>query len=69
MQAAENIASLDAKFRIIDDGAERYVNSGRIDITCEDDDGIVVVELKAGKAYSGAVGQILGYMGDLREEG
>lgn len=70
MQAAlrENIASLDAELRIIDDGAERAVDSGFIDITCEDNDGIVVVELKAGKTNSSAIGQILGYMGDIQKE-
>ncbi|MCK9506479.1 MAG: endonuclease NucS [Porticoccaceae bacterium] len=70
MQAAlrHNISLLDSKLRIIDDGAERAVDSGLIDITCEDSEGIVVIELKAGKADSRAIGQILGYMGDLQEE-
>ncbi len=70
MQAALrlNIASLDPGLKIIDDGAERAVDSGFIDITCEDANGIVVVELKAGTADSRAIGQILGYMGDLQEE-
>jgi hypothetical protein len=70
MQAAlrRNIASLDPSLKITDDGAERAVDSGFIDITCEDNDGIVVVELKAGKADSRAIGQILGYMGDLKHE-
>jgi RecB family endonuclease NucS len=70
MQAAlrSNVASLDPSLRIIDDGAERAVNSGLIDITCEDESSIVVVELKAGKADSRAIGQILGYMGDVYEE-
>lgn len=70
MQAAlrRNIQSLDPALKIVDDGAERAVNSGLIDITCEDDRTIVVVELKAGKADSRSIGQILGYMGDLQEE-
>lgn len=70
MQAALrlNIASLDPGLKIIDDGAERAVDSGFIDITCEDAKGIVVVELKAGTADSRAIGQILGYMGDLQQE-
>ena len=70
MQAAlrRNITSLDASLKIIDDGAERAVDSGFIDITCEDSKAIVVIELKAGKADSRAIGQILGYMGDLQEE-
>lgn len=70
MQAAlrGKITSLDPYLRIIDDGAERAVSSGLIDITCEDNSSLVVVELKAGKADSRAIGQILGYMGDLQEE-
>jgi hypothetical protein len=70
MQAAlrRNIKSLDSSLRIIDGGDERAVNSGLIDITCENDEALVVVELKAGKADSRAIGQILGYMGDLYEE-
>lgn len=72
MQAAlrRNITSLKPTLSIIDDGAERSVFSGFIDITCVDseDDALVVIELKAGKADSRAIGQILGYMGDLAEE-
>lgn len=70
MQVAlrRNIASLEPSLKIIDDGVERGVDSGLIDITCEDNNYLVVVELKAGKADSRAVAQILGYMGDLQEE-
>jgi len=70
MQVAlrENIANLEHNLKIIDDGAERAVNSGLIDITCEDDNCIVVIELKAGKTDNRVIGQILGYMGDLQEE-
>lgn len=72
MQAAlrREIRQLGESFTIIDDGAERSVNSGFIDITCRDetDDALVVVELKAGRADGRAIAQILGYMGDLAEE-
>ncbi|MEI5681382.1 MULTISPECIES: endonuclease NucS domain-containing protein [unclassified Mesorhizobium] len=72
MQAAlrRNIGQLGGMLSIVDDGAERSVHSGFIDITCADktDNALVVVELKAGKADSRAIGQILGYMGDLAEE-
>ncbi|MFA7276983.1 MAG: endonuclease NucS domain-containing protein [Pseudobdellovibrionaceae bacterium] len=70
MQATlrRNITNLSSSLRIVDDGAERAVSSGFIDITCEDANGLVVIELKAGKADSRAIGQILGYMGDLHEE-
>lgn len=63
-----NIGNLNPDLKIIDEGTQRAVDSGFIDITCEDDNGIVVVELKADKADSRAIGQILGYMGDLQEE-
>ncbi len=70
MQATlrRNISNLSSKLRIVDDGAERSVDSGFIDITCEDDEGLVVIELKAGKTDTKVIGQILGYMGDLQEE-
>jgi endonuclease len=72
MQAAlrRDIKKLGASLFITDDGAERSVDTGLIDITCEDSssNAIVVVELKAGKADSKAIGQILGYMGDLTQE-
>lgn len=72
MQAALrlNIRQLADTLSIIDDGAERSVSSGFIDITCEDssDNALVVIELKAGKADSRSIGQILGYMGDLADE-
>jgi endonuclease len=70
MQSAlrKNIKSLGSTLEIIDDGAERGVKTGFIDITCRDMDAIVVVELKAGIADSRAIGQILGYMGDLTNE-
>jgi endonuclease len=72
MQAAlrREIKKLGQTLSIIDDGAERSVVSGLIDITCEDsaDNAMVVIELKAGKADSRAIGQVLGYMGDLAQE-
>ena len=64
-----DIARLETGLRIIDDGSERYVASGFIDILCRDGAGqVVVVELKAGKTDAKVIGQTLGYMGDLMEE-
>ena len=64
-----NISQLQDGLKIIDDGKERSVPSGRIDILAVAPDGTyVVVELKAGEADRDAVGQILGYIGDLLEE-
>ena len=72
MQAAlrRAITKLGAALSTIDGGSERAVESGLIDITCEDasDGALVVIELKAGKADSRAIGQVLGYMGDLSAE-
>lgn len=66
----DGIGGLEAGLSIVDDGVERSVDSGFIDILCEDEQGsLVVVELKAGKTDARVVGQILGYMGDLIVEG
>jgi endonuclease len=63
------IHQLEAGLFIRDDGDERSVESGFIDILAEDAEGsLVVIELKAGQAKREAVGQILGYMGDLKIE-
>jgi RecB family endonuclease NucS len=54
---------------IIDDGAERSVDAGFIDITARDSSGAtVVIELKAGVAGQRAIAQILSYMGDVATE-
>lgn len=63
------IGQLEAGLQIIDEGLERSVGSGFIDIMARDDAGaLVVIELKAGMAKREAVGQIAGYMGDLIAE-
>ncbi len=64
-----NVAHLDPGLTIIDDGAERVVTSGFIDILARDAAGAtVVIELKAGKTDARVVGQVLGYMGDIADE-
>jgi RecB family endonuclease NucS len=63
------IDQLEPGLRIIDDGAERSVDSGFIDITARDVSGTtVVIELKAGSAGQRAVAQILSYMGNVATE-
>lgn len=63
------IAQLEHGLQIIDEGLERSVASGFIDILARDSAGaLVVIELKAGMAKRDAVGQITGYMGDLLGE-
>lgn len=65
----DNIQQLEAGLLIEDDGKERIVPAGRIDITARDKHGaMVVIELKAGEADKSAVGQVLAYMGDLMAE-
>ncbi|MBK8161578.1 MAG: DUF91 domain-containing protein [Gammaproteobacteria bacterium] len=71
MQAAlrSRIDQLESGLTIIDDGAERSVESGFIDITARDQSGVtVVIELKTGVAGPRAVAQILSYMGDIIAE-
>ena len=63
------IGQLEPNLVAIDDGVERAVDSGYIDITAKDVTGaVVVIELKAGIARREAVGQILSYMGDIAAE-
>lgn len=63
------IETLEHGLTIIDDGAERAVLSGFIDILARDADGAtVVIELKAGKTDARVIGQVLGYMGDIADE-
>ncbi len=71
MQAALRIEidQLEPGLTITDDGAERSVDSGFIDITARDSSGkTVVIELKAGIAGQRAIAQILSYMGDVAAE-
>lgn len=71
MQAAlrGEIESLEPGLTVIDEGAERSVDSGFIDITARDASGVtVVIELKAGPAGQRAIAQILSYMGDVATE-
>jgi hypothetical protein len=68
LQAAlrSHIEQLEQGLKITDGGKEQEVEAGRIDITAEDKNGAtVVIELKAGKADRNAIGQILGYMGNM----
>jgi hypothetical protein len=65
----QNIEQLEPKMWADDDGVERRVESGFIDITARDvNDRLVVVELKTGVAGQRAVAQILSYMGDIASE-
>lgn len=65
----DSIEDLESGLIIVDEGAERSVDSGFIDITAKDHEGVtVVIELKTGVAGQRAVAQILSYMGDVLNE-
>lgn len=65
----KEISQLEAGLVIADGGSERGVESGFIDILAKDASGaFVVIELKSGTAKREAIGQIIGYMGDLMTE-
>jgi hypothetical protein len=71
MQAAirHNISQVENNLCITDGGRERSVETGFIDITAEDNEGIpVVIELKTGVAGQRAVAQVLSYMGSVMDE-
>jgi len=64
----QSIEQLEHGLKITDGGKEQKVNSGFIDITAQDHAGeTVVIELKTGKADRETIGQMLGYMGDLKQ--
>ena len=71
MQAAvrRNIGQIEQGLRITDNGRERSVETGFIDITAVDSNSTpVVIELKTGVAGQRAVAQILSYIGSVMEE-
>ena len=64
-----NIEQLERGLKIIDEGVERSVEAGRIDITAEDGNGcLVFIELKAGRAEPASIGQLLSYMGSVNDD-
>jgi RecB family endonuclease NucS len=69
MQSAlrRHIDQLDPRLTIVDEGKERHVEAGFIDILAEDDEGaLVVIELKSGAAPDSAITQVLSYIGSLQ---
>ena len=71
LQAAlrQNITQLESGLQVIDGGSEHTVEGGRIDITAEDqDNNVVVIELKAGVARPESITQTLAYMASVDQE-
>ena len=65
----ENVEQLESGLKIVDDGVERGVEGGRIDITAEDAEGtLTVIELKAGVAKPASIAQLLSYMDKISGE-
>jgi hypothetical protein len=57
-----DIGSLEPGLSIVDDGNERVVATGKIDILARDaSNRLVAIELKAGSCPAGAIEQVLGY--------
>ncbi len=64
----ETITQLEAGLEIIDNGVERNVATGFIDILAKDSQGRqVIIELKAGAAQNSVIAQTLGYMVDIAD--
>ena len=64
-----NIERLEQGLVVVDAGSERTTRAGRLDILAQDDDGsLVVIELKAGRATSRSIAQVLSYMSAVEEE-
>ena len=64
-----NLTQLAPDLTVADDGSERSIATGRIDVLARDSTGVWwVIELKAGTANDRAVSQLAAYMGALAEE-
>ncbi len=67
---ASRLEALEPGLTLHDNGIEYQTDAGRIDILAIAADGqSVVVEIKAGKARDSALGQLLGYMGCVSDQG
>ena len=64
-----DLSQLEEGLSLYENGKEYSIDVGRIDILATDKNGdFVVIELKAGKAKDDSVGQLLGYIGYVREK-
>jgi RecB family endonuclease NucS len=63
---ATRVSEIESGLSLVENGIEYQTEAGRIDLLARDaNNQLVVIELKAGKAKDGALGQLLGYMGCL----
>lgn len=63
---ATRVNEIEPGLALVENGVEHQTDAGRIDLLARDSHNqLVVIELKAGKAKDGALGQLLGYMGCL----
>jgi endonuclease NucS-like protein len=58
---AKRISEIESELSLVENGSEFQTEAGRIDLLARDDNNqLVVIELKAGKAKDNALGQLLG---------
>jgi len=63
---AVRVREIETGLTLLDNGVEYPTDAGNIDLLAEDNNNnLVAIELKAGKAKDNAIGQLLGYMGCL----
>lgn len=63
---AARVSEIEPELSLFENGIEYQTEAGRIDLLARDENNhLVVIELKAGKAKDNALGQLLGYMGCL----
>jgi RecB family endonuclease NucS len=63
---ATRVSEIESGLSLLENGIEYQTEAGRIDLLARDSNKqLVAIELKAGKAKDGALGQLLGYMGCL----
>lgn len=63
---ATRVSEIESGLSLVENGSEYQTEAGRIDLLARDENNrLVVIELKAGRAKDNALGQVLGYVGCL----
>jgi len=66
---ASRVNEIESGISLVENGIEYQTEAGRIDLLARDENNhLVVIELKAGKAKDNALGQLLGYIGYVNQE-